>query len=49
MAGQPGVTFGARSRVTTLMDTFNLFFTPQVKELIIRFTNDEGKTQYGEG
>ncbi|GAU91706.1 hypothetical protein RvY_03912 [Ramazzottius varieornatus] len=48
MTGQPGVTASDRSRVTTLRDTFNLFFTPQVKELIIRFTNDEGKTQYGE-
>ncbi|GAU91859.1 hypothetical protein RvY_04037 [Ramazzottius varieornatus] len=49
MTGQLGVTPSARSRVVTLMDTFNLFFTPQVKDLIIRFTNEEGKTQYGDG
>ncbi|GAV00938.1 hypothetical protein RvY_11720 [Ramazzottius varieornatus] len=28
MAGQPGVTPSARSRVVTLMDTFSVFFTP---------------------
>ncbi|GAV08487.1 hypothetical protein RvY_18169 [Ramazzottius varieornatus] len=49
MTGQPGVTPSARSRVVTLMDTFNPFFTPQVKDLIIRFANEEGRTQYGDG
>lgn len=46
MNGEGGVTAQARSQVSEMTDSFGLFLTSAAKDLIIHFTNQEGKARY---
>ncbi|GAU89258.1 hypothetical protein RvY_01828 [Ramazzottius varieornatus] len=49
MTGAGGVIPHARSQVSDMIESFNLFLTPAINDTIIRFTNVEGTERYGNG
>ena len=46
--GKPGPTSECKKKVTELCDTFDLFITKEMVDMLVKFTNEEGATKFGE-
>jgi hypothetical protein len=46
MTGKPGVQSHAATLVTSLRESFDLFFTREMRAVVLRFTNIEGEDLY---